>query len=56
MLGYSADRWAFAKFRKRGVGLISQMVITLGTGRTTFLQGVVHLVLFAAFVLFSLVP
>ncbi|MFN8023300.1 MAG: hypothetical protein U0Q03_17370 [Acidimicrobiales bacterium] len=30
MLGYSADRWAFAKFRKRGVGLISQMVITLG--------------------------
>ena len=31
-------------------------VITLGTGRTTFLQGVVHLVLFAAFVLFSLVP
>jgi len=31
-------------------------VITLGTGRTTFLQGVVHLVIFAAFVLFALVP
>ena len=31
-------------------------VITLGTGRTTFLQGVVHLVLFAAFLLFALVP
>lgn len=31
-------------------------VITLGTGRTTFLQGVVHLVTFAAFVLFALVP
>jgi neutral amino acid transport system permease protein len=29
-LGYSADRWGFAKFRARGVGLISQMVITLG--------------------------
>jgi len=31
-------------------------VITLGTGRTTFLQGVVHLVIFAAFILFALVP
>ncbi len=30
MLGYSFDRFGFAKFRKRGVGLISQMVITLG--------------------------
>jgi branched-subunit amino acid ABC-type transport system permease component len=29
-LGYSFDRWGFAKFRKRGVGLISQMVITIG--------------------------
>ncbi len=31
-------------------------VITLGTGRTTVLQGVVHLVVFAAFVFFALVP
>jgi Ca2+:H+ antiporter len=31
-------------------------VITLGTGRTTVLQGVVHLVIFAAFLFFSLVP
>jgi Ca2+:H+ antiporter len=31
-------------------------VITLGTGRTTVLQGVVHLVIFAVFVFFALVP
>ncbi|NOJ47288.1 calcium:proton antiporter [Bradyrhizobium archetypum] len=31
-------------------------VITLGTGRTTVLQGVVHLVTFAAFMFFALVP
>ena len=30
--------------------------ITLGTGRTTVLQGVVHLVIFAAFVFLSIVP
>ena len=30
--------------------------ITLGTGRTTMLQGVVHLVIFAAFVFLSIVP
>ncbi len=30
LLGYCADRFAFARFRKRGIGLISQMVITLG--------------------------
>jgi Ca2+:H+ antiporter len=31
-------------------------VITLGTGRTTVLQGIVHLVLFAAFVFLALSP
>jgi Ca2+:H+ antiporter len=31
-------------------------VITLGTGRTTVLQGMVHLVIFAAFLFFALVP
>jgi Ca2+:H+ antiporter len=31
-------------------------VITLGTGRTTVLQGVVHLVIFAAFLFFGVVP
>ncbi len=31
-------------------------IITLGTGRTTVLQGIVHLVLFASFVFFALVP
>jgi len=31
-------------------------VITLGTGRTTLLQGIVHLAIFAAFVFFALVP
>jgi Ca2+:H+ antiporter len=31
-------------------------VITLGTGRTTVLQGVVHLVIFTAFLFFALVP
>jgi Ca2+:H+ antiporter len=31
-------------------------VITLGTGRTTILQGIVHLVIFAAFLLFAIIP
>ena len=31
-------------------------VITLGTGRTTVLQGVVHLVIFAGFLFFAVVP
>ena len=31
-------------------------VVTLGTGRTTVLQGIVHLVIFAAFLLFAVVP
>jgi Ca2+:H+ antiporter len=31
-------------------------VITLGTGRTTVLQGIVHLVVFAAFVFVAIVP
>lgn len=31
-------------------------VITLGTGRTTILQGVIHLVIFAAFLFFAFVP
>jgi Ca2+:H+ antiporter len=31
-------------------------VITLGTGRTTVLQGIVHLTVFAAFLFFALVP
>jgi Ca2+:H+ antiporter len=31
-------------------------VITLGTGRTTVLQGIVHLVIFAAFLVFAVAP
>jgi Ca2+:H+ antiporter len=31
-------------------------VITLGTGRTTMLQGIVHLIMFAAFLFFAVVP
>jgi Ca2+:H+ antiporter len=31
-------------------------VITLGTGRTTVLQGAVHLIIFAAFLFFAVVP
>jgi Ca2+:H+ antiporter len=31
-------------------------VITLGTGRTTLLQGIVHLVIFAAFLFLTIVP
>jgi len=31
-------------------------VITLGTGRTTVLQGIVHLVIFAVFIFFAVVP
>jgi Ca2+:H+ antiporter len=30
--------------------------ITLGTGRTSMMQGAVHLVIFAAFLFLSLVP
>jgi Ca2+:H+ antiporter len=31
-------------------------VITLGTGRTTVLQGIVHLVIFAVFLFFAVSP
>ena len=31
-------------------------VITLGTGRTTVLQGIVHVIIFAAFLFFAVVP
>ena len=31
-------------------------VITLGTGRTTVLQGIVHLVIFGVFLFFAVVP
>jgi Ca2+:H+ antiporter len=31
-------------------------VITLGTGRTTVLQGIVHLVIFATFLFLAVVP
>lgn len=31
-------------------------VVTLGTGRTTVLQGVVHLIIFAAFLFLAVVP
>jgi Ca2+:H+ antiporter len=31
-------------------------VITLGTGRTTVLQGAVHLVIFAAYLFLTVVP
>ena len=31
-------------------------VITLGTGRTTVLQGIVHLVIFASFLFLAVVP
>ena len=31
-------------------------LVTLGTGRTTVLQGIVHLVIFAAFLFFAVIP
>jgi Ca2+:H+ antiporter len=31
-------------------------LLTIGTGRTTVLQGIVHLVLFAVFLFFAAVP
>jgi Ca2+:H+ antiporter len=31
-------------------------VITLGTGRTTVLQGIIHLVVLAVFLFFAVVP
>jgi branched-chain amino acid transport system permease protein len=30
LLGFALDKWGFAKLRKRGVGLIPQMIITIG--------------------------
>ena len=45
--------------RKRSVLLALTLlvgVITLGTGRTTVLQGIVHLVIFAAFLFSTIVP
>src|SRR5689334_7761928 len=44
---------------KEEVLLVLTLVVnisTLGTGRTTVLQGIVHLVIFAAFLFFALVP
>jgi len=31
-------------------------IITLGTGRTTVLQGFIHLAIFAVFLFFAIVP
>jgi Ca2+:H+ antiporter len=31
-------------------------IITLGTGRTTVLQGIIHLAIFAVFLFFAIVP
>jgi Ca2+:H+ antiporter len=31
-------------------------VVTVGTGRTTVLQGIVHLVIFAAFLFLAILP
>jgi len=56
---------AFGQRLELGLGTIEQLllgltlftgVVTLGTGRTTVLQGIVHLVLFAAFLFLAIVP
>ena len=63
---------AIGKIRRRPIGALDVVryvaaaliviftlivgVITLGTGRTTVLQGIVHLVIFAAFLFFAVVP
>ena len=51
---------ARARARREGQLLLALTllvgVITLGTGRTTVLQGIVHLVIFAVFLFFAVVP
>lgn len=32
LLGYALDRWGFALLRRKGIGLISQMIVTIGLG------------------------
>ena len=39
-----------------GVEILVVSVVTLGTGRTTVLQGIVHIFLFAVFVFLAVVP
>jgi Ca2+:H+ antiporter len=56
VLGYRLELGLDAK--ELGLLMLTLLlsVITLGTGRTTVLQGVVHLVIFAAFLFFAVVP
>jgi Ca2+:H+ antiporter len=56
VLGYRLELGLDAK--EQGLLALTLLlgVITLGTGRTTVLQGVVHLVMFAAYMFFAVVP
>ena len=47
--------WSAAPRTALALTLLLSM-ITLGTGRTTVLQGIVHLVIFAVFLFFAVVP
>jgi len=55
-LGFALDLGLTAKDTILLALTLLLSVITLGTGRTTVLQGIVHLVIFAAFVFFAVVP
>jgi len=56
MLGQQLDLGLHAKESVLLALTLLVGVITLGTGRTTVLQGIVHLVIFAAFLFLTIVP
>ena len=56
MLGRPIDLGLDAKDQALLAMTLVLSVITLGTGRTTVLQGIVHLIVFAVFLFFAVVP
>ena len=56
---FTATPVMFGLSAKEGVMLVITLMITintLSTGRTTFLHGIIHLVMLATFVFFSIIP
>jgi Ca2+:H+ antiporter len=56
MMGYPLQLGLSAKDEVLLAVTVVVGIITLGNGRTTVLQGIVHLVLFASFIFFAVVP
>ena len=53
---HASDAWTGIKGRGAARLTLLVSVMTLGTGRTTVLQGAVHLVILAAFLYLAIVP